>query len=75
MATSTDVREYKFRGEYVETDYDTWYKRVNATCMKVCGLGIDDLADHPSWDAWDSGTSPRDYVVEVLEDEGFPFDE
>jgi hypothetical protein len=52
--------------------FDQWYKRCDQICGGIAGLGIDDLADGPSWDRWEDGCPPREYVLERLEDEGFP---
>ena len=52
--------------------FDQWYKRCDVICGGIAGLGIDDLADGPSWDAWENGCTPREYVLERLEEEGFP---
>jgi hypothetical protein len=52
--------------------FDAWYAQVDRICQATCGLGIEDLADGPSWDAWSDGCTPREYVRERLEEEGFP---
>ena len=52
--------------------YDEWYMKVDRLCLFIAGVGIDDLADGPSWDAWDDGVTPREYVMERLEEEGWP---
>jgi hypothetical protein len=39
--------------------------------MDVAGVGIDDLADGPSRDAYEAGYTPREYARERLTEEGF----
>ena len=53
--------------------FNQWLAQADRACTKICGLGLSDLADGPSWDAWDSDESPKDYAITLLEDEGFPF--
>ncbi len=53
--------------------FEAWYAQANAACAGICGLGIDDLPDGNSYDAWSSDSTPRDYAVMMLEEEGFPF--
>ena len=55
--------------------YKQWYDKVNAYVMNVAELGIDDLSDGPSWDSWNAGETPEDYAREMLEENGFPFDD
>lgn len=53
--------------------YNQWYAKVNAIVMSVAGVGIDDLADGMSRDAWRDELTPREYATDQLENEGFPF--
>lgn len=53
--------------------YKQWHDRVNAIVMRIAGIGIDDLADGLSADAWRDETTPKEYAIEQLENEGFPF--
>lgn len=54
--------------------FQQWFDEANTACESLCGLGLDDLADGPSYDSWESGMSPREYAEEILEEEGFPFE-
>lgn len=54
-------------------EFEEWFNEADRICLEICGLGINDIPDGPSWDSWDSGMLPRDYVVTLLEEEGFPF--
>lgn len=54
-----------------KTTFEKWYAQVDAKCQATIGVGIDDLADGPSWDAWNDGLSPAQYLRERLEEEGF----
>ena len=56
----------------VMTTFEEWYREANAACVALCGLGIDDLPDGPSYDSWEAGISPADYARDQLIDEGFP---
>lgn len=58
-----------------KAEFAKWYAAADAACAAIAGLGIDDLPDGNSWDAWESGCSPEAYAYERLEDEGFPFEE
>jgi len=56
-------------------NYDTfedWYREANRICVATVGLGIDDLADGPSRDAFEAGDTPGAYVSDRLAEEGFP---
>ena len=64
------------RLESVDTEprkFEAWYKLVDREVIAIAGIGIDDLADGPSWDAWADGYTPAEYAHERLEKEGFPF--
>lgn len=52
-----------------------WYAAANRHCIAIAGVGIDDLPDGPSHDAYTSGASPYDYAFERLVEEGYPFDD
>jgi len=53
--------------------FKQWYARVDNAVARYCGLGIDDLPDGNSWDAWNDSVHPREYAITMLEEEGFPF--
>lgn len=53
--------------------FGQWLRAANAKCTEISGVGIDDLADGPSWDSWNAGLDPTEYVYDRLEEEGFPF--
>ena len=55
--------------------FQAWYAKVDRIVSAFAGLGIEDLADGPSWDCWNDGYTPREYAYERLTEEGFPFDE
>ena len=63
-ATEADTRRQEF---------EAWYKLVDREVSAIAGIGIDDLADGPSWDRWADGYTPAEYAHERLEEEGFPF--
>ena len=54
--------------------FEQWYEKLDSACIRTCGLGIDDLPDGNSWDAWSDGMSPKEYLMEKLEEEGFPME-
>jgi len=54
-------------------DFQTWYRRADRHVILIAGVGIDDLTDGCSHDAWSAGVSPEEYAEERLEDDGFPF--
>jgi hypothetical protein len=48
-----------------ELSFEDWLKAVDElVASKLDGLGIDDLRDMNTWDAWNAGTSPRQFVNE-----------
>lgn len=53
--------------------FEEWYAECDAWLTAKCGLGVDDLADGPSWDAWNDGLTPAEYGRSRLYEEGFPF--
>lgn len=55
--------------------YSEWMKEVDKHILKIAGVTSDDLADGPSRSQYDSGVSAKEYAEELLEDEGFPFEE
>ena len=55
-----------------ELAFQAWYKKATRACEAICGLGLSDLTDGPSWDSWDSGMDPTEYAESRLEEEGFP---
>ena len=53
--------------------FKEWLRKADRCIEAVCGLGLDDLPDGPSWDSWNDGVKPKDYAIMMLEEEGFPF--
>ena len=53
--------------------FKQWYVAVDKCVNAICGLGVDDLPDGNSWDAYANEETPRDYAIMILEEEGFPF--
>ena len=51
--------------------FKEWLRLADRAVSAVCGLGLDDLPDGPSWDAWNDDESPADYASTVLYDAGF----
>lgn len=54
--------------------FPAWYAIVDSVVLEIAGLGIEDLPDGPSYDAWEAGGDPREYAIERLAEDGFPFD-
>ena len=52
--------------------FDGWYRLADRAVGDACGLGLDDLPDGPSWDAWNDDEAPEDYASMALYDAGFP---
>lgn len=52
--------------------YEQWYAQADRECLAISGLSINDLADGPSYDAFEDGASPQEYALDLLGDEGFP---
>ena len=52
--------------------FEAWLSQADRAVAAVCGLGLDDLADGPSWDAWTDGVPPSEYAGERLDDAGYP---
>lgn len=51
--------------------FKEWHQLADRAVARVCGLGLNDLPDGPSWQAWDDGESPADYASTMLYDAGF----
>ena len=54
--------------------FDDWMDQADNECLSISGCSIHDLPDGNSYDAWNDGATPLDYVTMLLEEEGFPFD-
>ena len=52
--------------------FEAWYREADRICSTVAGVGIDDLADGPSFDAFEAGDTPGEYVDDRLAEAGFP---
>jgi hypothetical protein len=48
--------------------YAVWMARLDQVCQARTGLGIDDLPDGCSRDAFEDGMTPEAYLQELLED-------
>ena len=55
--------------------FENWMKRVDTYCQHVSGLSCYDLSDTCYHDKYDMGDSPSETARQLLEEEGFPFDE
>jgi hypothetical protein len=53
--------------------FKQWYERVDKAVIRIAGVGIDDLSDGLSVDAWREEWTPHEYAIERLENDGFPF--
>ncbi len=51
-------------------DFEEWFKKADRICARLIGLSLDDLSDGPSWDSWDAGITPQEYVRDRLAEEG-----
>lgn len=54
--------------------FQQWYLRADRVVQDIASVGIADLPDGNSNDAWLNNATPRDYAVMMLEEDGFPFD-
>ena len=52
--------------------FERWLDRAEALCVRRTGLDLDSLGDGPSWDSWNDGGSPAEYVLDRMMDAGFP---
>jgi hypothetical protein len=50
--------------------FEAWYSKVDTLLINTVGVGIDDLADGPSYDCWESDMTPAEYAIERLTEEG-----
>ena len=51
-------------------EFEAWYAQCDQICADIAGIGVDDLTDGPSYDSWEAGYSPCEYVLERLKDAG-----
>jgi hypothetical protein len=63
----TDFKAYCDAGD---EDFLLWMILVNASVLRVTGLGVYDHEDHLWRDAFDDGTGPKQAVKDWLEDSG-----
>lgn len=52
-----------------------WLRLADRYCIGIAGVGLSDLPDTLSRDAYEAGDTPRDHVDDALLDNGFPFPE
>lgn len=52
-----------------------WMKQVNQEVIRIAGVSVQDLADQPFRDWYESEITPHEAAIELLVEEGFPFDE
>lgn len=53
--------------------FDQWIREANRICSIITGgLTLDDLPDSDTYDAWDASERPKEFVLSVLAEEGFP---
>ncbi len=50
--------------------FNQWYARVDAECVALCGFGIDDLPDGPSWDSWADEVPADEYARTIVREAG-----
>jgi len=51
--------------------FKDWYRAADAVILGIAGIGIDDLADGPSYDAWFAEMTPEAYADELLAENGW----
>lgn len=55
--------------------FQQWMQAVDREIARYCGLSHHDLADWLFWDNWHNCTPPEETARDVLEDNGFPFED
>ena len=55
--------------------YTAWYQACDRCCIRIAGVGIDDLPDGNSYAAWQDDMPVLEYVTQQLEEAGFPLDD
>jgi hypothetical protein len=55
-------------------NFEGWYAEVDSWVITIAGVGIDDLSDGPSYDAFADGVPPEEYAQDRLAADGFPFE-
>lgn len=53
--------------------FQQWLRAVNAHCLEIAGVGLDDIGDWETHDNWTCGTNPRDAARMALAESDFPF--
>lgn len=51
--------------------YEQWMKKVDSLIGAKTGLSVDDLADYPTRDWFESGMTPQEACQDILEGEGY----
>ena len=54
--------------------FKEFMKQVDKHVASFCGLTSEHLADMDFYSRWQDECSPRDVALELLENEGFPFE-
>ena len=55
--------------------FEQWLRLADRYCIGLAGVGLSDLPDTLSRDAYEAGDTPRDHVDDALLDNAFPFPE
>lgn len=55
--------------------FKEYMREVDLALVQVCGLTHSDLADYAYYDAYEAELEPREVALDVLSEEGFPFDD
>ena len=54
--------------------FKEFMKQVDKHLAVLCGMTSADLPDMDFYSRWEDECSPRDVALELLENEGFPFE-
>lgn len=70
------IKEAAIKAERNGLEFDPWFAEVNRICIRLFGIGVDDLPDWHWAEAHEDGLTPRDAFDEMHEDTfGGSFDE
>ena len=57
-----------------ELTFMQWKEQIDSELLSICGLTSECLPDTCYRDNYDGGMSAKEQALELLEEEGYPFD-
>lgn len=68
-------RASEYAGEDASPQFVEWLEAVDGEVEALCGISVFNLPDVDFYMFFDAEDSPESTAINILTDEGFPFDE